>query len=60
LKPGDLICIYTDGFIKLTQNFDFVKGLREQELSFKTYDFIKEFALKLEQHKEKNRVFYKA
>ena len=59
LKPNDLICIYTDGFIKLIQDLDFVKGLREQAFTAQTYEYIKEYAEKLNSYKEKTAFFIK-
>lgn len=59
LKPNDLVCIYTDGFIKLIRDINFVKGLREQQFSAKTYEYIKEFAIKKDPYKEKTGYFIK-
>lgn len=59
LKPGDLVCVYTDGFIKLLQDIKFVKGLREQDFSAKTYEYIKEYAIKSGCEKEKTAYFIK-
>jgi hypothetical protein len=59
LKKGDLVCVYTDGFIKMFQNIDFVKGLREQPFSRKTYEYIKGYAEKLGVFKEKTGYFIK-
>jgi serine/threonine protein phosphatase PrpC len=59
LKPHDLICVYTDGFIKMIQNIEFVKGLREQTLSANTYEYINKWADKLDAHKEKTAYFIK-
>jgi hypothetical protein len=59
LKPNDLVCIYTDGFIKLLQNIEFIKELREKPFTPKTYEFIKEFAEKIDSYKEKTAYFIK-
>uniref|UniRef100_A0A7C4Y357 PPM-type phosphatase domain-containing protein n=1 Tax=candidate division WWE3 bacterium TaxID=2053526 RepID=A0A7C4Y357_UNCKA len=59
LKPDDLICVYTDGFIKMLQNTDFVKGLREQPFSAETYEYIKSWSEKLDVYKEKTAYFIK-
>jgi len=59
LKPNDLMCVYTDGFIKLLQDLDFVKGLREQSFSAQTYEYIKGYAEKHDAYKEKTAYFIK-
>lgn len=59
LKKDDLVCVYTDGFIKVLQNVEFVKGLREQPFSMDTYEYIKGFSDKLDAYKEKTSYFVK-
>lgn len=59
LKTNDLICVYTDGFIKMLQNIDFVKGLREKLFSGETYEYINDWANKLGVYKEKTAYFIK-
>lgn len=59
LKTNDLVCVYTDGFIKMLQNIEFVKGLREQSFSSETYEYIKNWSEKLDNYKEKTAYFIK-
>ena len=59
LEKGDLVCVYTDGFIKMLQNDEFVKTLKEEPFSAETYRFIEETAVKLQQYKEKTCYFIK-
>jgi ribosomal protein S18 len=59
LKSNDLICIYTDGFIPLLQDINFVKGLREQPFSAQTYKYIKKYVEELNSYKEKTAYFIK-
>ncbi len=59
LKQNDLVCVYTDGFIQLLQNMEFVRGIREQEFSGHTFDYIKEYSEKLDTYKEKTAYFIK-
>jgi hypothetical protein len=57
LKIGDLVCLYTDGFIKLIQDRVFVQWLREERFSPETHEFITSRALELQAHKEKTGYF---
>jgi len=59
LNKGDLVCVYTDGFIRMLQNKEFVRELKEKSFTADTYKFISETATKLEQHKEKTGYFIK-
>ena len=59
LKKGDLVCIYTDGFIKLMQDMDFVKTLKEQPFTADTYKFISDTTSKKGYYKEKTGYFIK-
>lgn len=53
LKKNDLVCVYTDGFIPLMQNKEFIKNLYETTFSAETYTFIAETTKKLKLYKEK-------
>ncbi|MEN9388983.1 MAG: hypothetical protein RLY61_67 [Candidatus Parcubacteria bacterium] len=57
LRSGDLVCVYTDGFIKLIQQKDFIQVLREKLFTESTYDFIQQSAQTLHLHKEKTGYF---
>lgn len=59
LKKGYLVCLYTDGFTKMLQDTDFVRGLREQPFSMETYEYIKGYTEKLDTFKEKTGYFIK-
>ncbi|KKS54729.1 MAG: hypothetical protein UV21_C0005G0093 [candidate division WWE3 bacterium GW2011_GWD2_42_34] len=59
LNKGDLVCVYTDGFIKMFQDREFAKELKEKPFTAETYKFISETAIKLEQYKEKTGYFIK-
>lgn len=59
LKEGDLVCVYTDGFIKLIQNKDFIKTLKENPFTLETYKYIYDMANKLGCLKEKTCYFIK-
>ncbi len=57
LNKGDLVCVYTDGFIKLVQDREFIQGLREGTFSPETHEFINKRALDIQAHKEKTGYF---
>ena len=59
LNRDDLVCVYTDGFIKMLQNKEFVKDLKEKPFTAETYKFISDTATKLGQFKEKTGYFIK-
>jgi len=57
LSKGDLVCVYTDGFIKLVQDRKFIQELRENPFSSETHKFITRKALELQAQKEKTGYF---
>lgn len=57
LFKGDLVCVYTDGFIKMLLNREFVKGLKETDFSDTAVSFITSTAKKLQQDQEKTGYF---
>ena len=59
LKKGDLVCVYTDGFIKLMQNQEFIRTIKEQPFAADTYKYISDTTSKLDQYKEKTCYFIK-
>ena len=59
LKPNDLICVYSDGFIPLIREIDLITYLREKPFTGETFDLIKDFSNKLNITKEKTAYFIK-
>lgn|GEM_PF-2489117 len=59
LNLGDLVCLYTDGFIPLLKQVDFIKHIKSHDFSSKTYDYIMKYAQKLDVTKEKTCYFIK-
>ena len=59
LKPNDLICVYSDGFIPLIREKDLIMNLREKPFTGETFDLIKDFSNKLNITKEKTAYFIK-
>lgn len=57
LNKGDLVCVYTDGFIKLVQDRKFIQELRERPFSPETHEFITNKALELQANKEMTGYF---
>jgi len=59
LKKGDLICVYTDGFIKLLQNLDFIKKLKNNDFTAETFELISNTAKEMGVQEEKTCYFIK-
>ncbi|MBU0534862.1 hypothetical protein KKC62_01660 [Patescibacteria group bacterium] len=59
LKKGDLVCVYTDGFIQLLQNQEFIKKLKDSPFTSDTYKYIAETTQKFGFYKEKTAYFIK-
>jgi serine/threonine protein phosphatase PrpC len=59
LKPNDLICLYTDGFIKILRDLDFVKKLKESDFSLNTFEYISNYTKTNGISKEKTCYFIK-
>lgn len=59
LKPNDLVCLYTDGFIKIMKDLEFIKKIKETDFSMDTLDFISNYTKEKGIKKEKTCYFIK-
>ena len=59
LKPNDLICLYTDGFIKIMRDLDLVRKIKESTFSMDTLNFISDYIKNKDITKEKTCYFIK-
>lgn len=59
LKKGDLICVYSDGFIKPLQDKEFIKKVRQMDGSPQDLEFISHYLRKNDINKEKSCYFIK-
>ncbi len=59
LEKGDLVCVYSDGFINLINNKNFIKEIKDQEFTNNTYKYISKMSSDLKQEKEKTCYFIK-
>lgn len=59
LEKGDLVCVYSDGFINLINNKNFIKEIKNQEFTNDTCEYISKMSVELKQEKEKTCYFIK-
>ena len=59
LVNGDLICLYTDGFIKIMKDTEFIRKLKDTEFSMETLQFISKYTKDKNIAKEKTCYFIK-
>lgn len=59
LKSNDLICLYTDGFIKIMKDTEFVKRIKNSDFSMETLDYISNYTKEKILPKEKTCYFIK-
>jgi hypothetical protein len=59
LKPNDLICLYTDGFIKIMRDTKFIKKLKGSKFSIDSLNFISKYTQNNQLPKEKTCYFIK-
>jgi len=59
LKNGDLVCLYTDGFIKIIGDIGLIKGIKNSNFSMETLDMISKYTKNKCLTKEKTCYFIK-
>ena len=57
LNHGDLICLYTDGFIRLLKDKNFVKHMYESKLELNVFKYISDYTKENKIYQEKTCYF---
>lgn len=59
LRQNDLICVYTDGFIKIMRDSEFIKSVKNDIFTMDTIEFISKYTRDKDIKKEKTCYFIK-